>query len=337
MSFLKKIFTKEDSDIVDRPISLNSHHWIAKNFKLKKQMFSEKFTLTTGEQNPHTNWRLGVYTDGTKSMTLQVTNFDDLDLSVELSIVIKNSQNKIVCQKQVGQQKFADKYRSQIYETKIKCDDSAENNNDKLRDLDIVFQISINEFTATNPEDDHDDDDVGFIVDKASTDVIFKLNGHSYYAHQCVLTRQSAFFKKVLIDKSNPSIFEVREVSTEVFIEFLRFLYTGEVFNLDNLASQLSSTADKYGVIELEETCQKCILKNFMMRNPHVYDFELTYNDSKTVPSKVWKWMVKYSKDFLNEPQMERVFAEAEPLLACEMYANRCVHVLQMNNVYNLY
>lgn len=326
---LKKLFAKEEN--IQRTDNFNNYYWPVKSVKHKKTVFSNKFISTT--DGSETNWQLGMYTtEGSESMTLHITNFDDRDVSVEISLVIKNQLGKVVAEKTIVKQEFAKKYRRRIYETKIKTDPKV-----GLRNLSVFCKISVEDQTCKSSESREKLDD--FIRDETTSDVIFKVENRSFYAHQKVLSRRSEVFK-TMFQRTNHSVVEIRDVSAQVFLEFLRFMYTGEVrhFLSPRVATELLKVADKYGVSELRDVCQKLVIKNFMTSNPHLFDFELYHDDEKIdFKTKLWKWLVKVSRNILNEPHMERTFTESEPLLACEMYANRCVHLLQMNNCYNFY
>jgi hypothetical protein len=95
-------------------------------------------------------------------------------------------------------------------------------------------------------------------------DVIFEVEGKQIPAHRNILVSRSEYFRAMLSQnsafkesKSNTPIY-VGEITYEIFIQVLHFLYTGHV-DLSKfpyfVAVELMRAADKMNLVELEKVC----------------------------------------------------------------------------------
>jgi len=98
-------------------------------------------------------------------------------------------------------------------------------------------------------------------------------------------------------------------VSPIVLWEFLRFLYTGDIVNLDIRVEELFVVADKYDVPTLTDICEKRLMQKLSMKNAtrvltlaHEYDREelksraLAFIKSRNHHPVMWSKLVGNSK-----------------------------------------
>lgn len=101
---------------------------------------------------------------------------------------------------------------------------------------------------------------------KDFADVIISVDGVEYQALKAVLAARSsvfsAMFKTNGMQESVKNRIEITDISQNVLEEMLRYIYTGNVNNLHELADELFEAADKYDLDELKEMCL-----NFMSSN----------------------------------------------------------------------
>jgi speckle-type POZ protein len=63
-------------------------------------------------------------------------------------------------------------------------------------------------------------------------------------------------------DYKNSKEGEITEISKEAFKDFIKFIYTGEVENMEKHARELLIIADKYEVEDLKTRCSVYLLTN---------------------------------------------------------------------------
>jgi hypothetical protein len=103
------------------------------------------------------------------------------------------------------------------------------------------------------------------VNDEKTSDVVFKVEGHEFYAHRAFLANRSDVFKQMFYGNfketnvSNKLVIEIPEVSVNVFHEFLHYLYTGQLkLNAENFIA-IYLLADMYFLEELKTLCRNLI------------------------------------------------------------------------------
>lgn len=59
----------------------------------------------------------------------------------------------------------------------------------------------------------------------------------------------------------------ISDIDFDVLQELLRFIYCGSVSNLETVAIDLLSAADKYGFLDLKNICQEYLMEHFQVSN----------------------------------------------------------------------
>jgi speckle-type POZ protein len=100
---------------------------------------------------------------------------------------------------------------------------------------------------------------------KSFSDVVFDVKGRKFEAHKFILTTRSpvfqAMFQSDLVVKNIYSV-KIEDIEPEAFNEFLRFIYTDQVENLNEFAPLLLPFADKYMLDLLKAQCESSLSCN---------------------------------------------------------------------------
>ncbi|XP_002737156.1 BTB/POZ domain-containing protein 17-like [Saccoglossus kowalevskii] len=102
------------------------------------------------------------------------------------------------------------------------------------------------------------------------SDVTLHVEDTTYYAHKVFLANASDVFKVMLTsrdwqDSSKPDIYLDEPYATAtVFGEFLRYIYTGQIYINTDVAVSLLMLADKYNMVDLKKACQSFMERNFV-------------------------------------------------------------------------
>ena len=108
------------------------------------------------------------------------------------------------------------------------------------------------------------------LANNSLTDVILNIKGKELEAHKVILTTMSPVFEMMFNEgytEYRDSYVKVEEIDSDVFEEFLRFLYSGQVEHLDEMCFDLFAAADKYDVQPQREICIQHIGKIISVDN----------------------------------------------------------------------
>ena len=107
-------------------------------------------------------------------------------------------------------------------------------------------------------------------ADHTLTDVTLQVKGKFLKAHKLILAATSPVFKVMFQDgtkEQQSGQVNIEDIDTNVFEEFLRFIYTGDVRHLPEIAEDLLAVADKYQVQSLKYTCIAQMLESLSADN----------------------------------------------------------------------
>jgi len=102
------------------------------------------------------------------------------------------------------------------------------------------------------------------------SDFTFFVEKEEFPVHKALLAARSpVFFKMFTVDMQEKSgkMQEILDIGKEAFEEFLRFIYTGEVVNLEENVEDLLVLADRYEVSDLQKVCESNLLTNLNVSN----------------------------------------------------------------------
>ncbi|KAL6953831.1 hypothetical protein U1Q18_046961 [Sarracenia purpurea var. burkii] len=69
------------------------------------------------------------------------------------------------------------------------------------------------------------------------------------------------------MQESEKNRIDITDISENVMVEVLRYMYTGNVENLEELADDLFNAADKYDLGELKALCENILSNNLSIDN----------------------------------------------------------------------
>jgi BTB/POZ domain len=88
------------------------------------------------------------------------------------------------------------------------------------------------------------------------------------------------FTSELSENKNNKT--KIADTSKEVFEEFLRFIYTGEVKDIVTHVVDLLALSHKYEVVDLTEKCEAQLLKGLDESNAHdIFQYAHLFNCSQ--------------------------------------------------------
>ena len=137
---------------------------------------------------------------------------------------------------------------------------------------------------------------------KTSSDVTFHVRGREIGAHKSILVARSPVFAAMFQHptKENLSgVVEIPDIEPEVFQEFLRYIYTGQVplKRMDEVAAELLAAADKYLMKKLKKECEDHLIKRMTpdscIKVLAMDDAEQTSNLKKTAEDFARRYPVK--------------------------------------------
>ena len=105
----------------------------------------------------------------------------------------------------------------------------------------------------------------------SNADVTFKVKEEKFPAHKIILSARSKYFANMFKSEMTESVtneVEVTDIEPRVFKGMLEFLYSGKLpkDSLD-ISLELLVAADKYGLKELERTCEEVLCDNLNRNN----------------------------------------------------------------------
>ncbi|XP_043287592.1 BTB/POZ and MATH domain-containing protein 1-like [Venturia canescens] len=142
--------------------------------------------------------------------------------------------------------------------------------NDKTNQIEVKFSISkipeyhqsvLRQIPTTNVIRSSE----ALYEKKAFCDVTFVFDDKELPAHKVVLALRSEVFEAMFLSdmkEKDTSTVEIVDTKAEIFEEFLKYLYTGELNDLENKAEEMLLLADKYQVGELKDMCENFFLDN---------------------------------------------------------------------------
>ncbi|KAI1309103.1 Speckle-type POZ protein [Halotydeus destructor] len=102
------------------------------------------------------------------------------------------------------------------------------------------------------------------------TDVTLVASDGNVATHKTLLSVRSDVLRAMLVSElkeDSKNVIEMKETTKEVLVEFVKFLRTDTVDQLDTVASELYILADKYRVLRLKQICERYLAENVTRAN----------------------------------------------------------------------
>lgn len=144
--------------------------------------------------------------------------------------------------------------------------------------------------------------------DKEYSDVSFLVDGKSFKAHKCILARESpvfdAMFKTDMKEKQLNEVV-IEDIGSDVFEEMLRYVYVGEVNDIDLIAGDLLAAADKYAIDELKLRCGKSLIDNLSVDSAVESLVIADRYYMKQFKAKIIEFITSHSADIVKAPSFK--------------------------------
>ena len=101
-----------------------------------------------------------------------------------------------------------------------------------------------------------------FLQSKMFSDVKLLIGDQTYPAHKGILAISSPVFREKFTANESLTSLQLEDIEPIVFIEVLRFIYTGKILKLEEYASEIFKAADSYKILDLTTECKNNLTSN---------------------------------------------------------------------------
>ncbi|XP_008217289.1 speckle-type POZ protein-like A [Nasonia vitripennis] len=279
----------------------STYKWVIKNFctgckSVDDRLISSEFPIFNA--GVKTLWLLELYPKGSNDsskdyLSLFLYNLSKATITINVSFAILNAKNEVAFYKIFSKQSL-DKvswgypcFVSRDYvtnmENKILVDD----------ELTVICEILLNpikrkdtlKMEEENEDDEPETDDeteenknslrlLEFDTferliteeDKFSY-VTLKIGKQTWKAHKCVLAKRSSVLATMFQEDIKDSVVNIENVEPEVFMEFLRYVYSGKVNDIKEIAKELLILSEKYKLDTLFQICETTLSNDLDVSN----------------------------------------------------------------------
>lgn len=99
------------------------------------------------------------------------------------------------------------------------------------------------------------------------SDVKLVVDNQEFQVHRAILARLSPVFSNLFKQNLDKRVFNITDVNPVIFKEVLRFIYTGKVEHIDEIANKILPVADTYEIKLLAELCEIALCRNLNDEN----------------------------------------------------------------------
>jgi len=104
-------------------------------------------------------------------------------------------------------------------------------------------------------------------MNKDFSDVEIKCKGEIFYCHRMILAKRSPYFRGMLesgLEESQTQLIDLDHMDVDVLKAILKFIYGGEIGNLEINAVLLLEASNMFILEDLKDICEKYLLANYM-------------------------------------------------------------------------
>ncbi|XP_051168007.1 speckle-type POZ protein-like A [Leptopilina boulardi] len=134
-----------------------------------------------------------------------------------------------------------------------------------LQENELILFCKVEMFLKANIQHNQLQEDECFISEDKIKDVNLHVGNKTIHAHKSILTSKSTVFNKMFAIDMKESVtndVNVTDINYEVFVEVLRFMYTGKIEKSDELALEILNAAHFYQIEDLMIVCEEVLSKN---------------------------------------------------------------------------
>ncbi|XP_014214510.1 speckle-type POZ protein A-like [Copidosoma floridanum] len=163
-----------------------------------------------------------------------------------------------------------------------------------------------------------------FLKNQTLTDVTIITNNEKLRAHKIVLACRSpvflAMFDNDMLESRN-NVVEIKDFDSSVIIEMLRYMYTGEVENINDIADDLVRCADKYLISELKESCETYLANSLTLDNVLSRLCFANFHNCNDLKNKVCRFFATHKQEIIDHPNFKEL-SEEQPSLIIDLFCN---------------
>jgi len=156
------------------------------------------------------------------------------------------------------------------------------------------------------------------------SDVTVSAEGTRFKVHKGILAARSpvfaAMFGPQTLEGKNNRV-KITDISAEVLRKFLRFIYTDEVTDLDSMAIDLFSVADKYAVNRLKVMCEEALFKNICVESAADTYILASLHSSEELKAHTKDFICRHLAEVKQTPGWKSL-TDTHPQLVIDMFCN---------------
>jgi len=214
---------------------------------------------------------------------------------------------------------------------RIKCELAYET---KLTTFSGVYppeQLALSNETGTMTENFNQ-----LLNSKSLSDVIIDIQGQTFEAHKLVLAARSpvflAMFQTNLTEKQTNTL-TICDIEADTFSEVLRFIYTDQVEQLDEMASKLLSAADKYMLPLLKAKCEVSLSRNISVETSGNLLILAHRHSSLELKKKVLNFIRCHSDEVVETTGWQELLQLADPQLLRDISVAMMMNIPSTNSL----
>lgn len=139
------------------------------------------------------------------------------------------------------------------------------------------------------------------LFDTKYSDCEIICEGKKLHTNKSILASRSSTFKAMFennTSEESQSVVEIKDTKYHVFLEVLRFIYSGKVNKIETMVSDLLNAASQYSLEGLKLMCEDALLSRLDKNNAIDYLIKTSQNNCKSV-SIISDFIVNNSEDLV--------------------------------------
>lgn len=286
-----------------------------KSVESENLIYSPVFTVNS--DNREVKWQLHLLLENKEDSAVRVclTSLNEFDIKATSQLAIQKA-DKMTCK--VLTQPFEHLYTignrcsaiSPFINCNIlNCDEYLQNNHISFHCCISVKELSdLSKCQKSFNRLEEFDDFERLMLSGELSDFIITADKEDFYVHKCILMARSDVFKAMFENSilgNNQTRVEVNDIRPDVLTEFLRFIYTGKVYLIEEMVCELLYTAAKYSVGGLKIMCEETMCLNLSLNNALKYlELALIHNATKLKEGTI-KFIAQHAEDVCNKPELK--------------------------------
>jgi len=153
----------------------------------------------------------------------------------------------------------------------------------------------------------------------AFSDVTFKVEGKEFYAHKSILAARSPVFMRMFkadMREKADGVVVIRDISSSVFSQMLRYLYSGRCELTDLNTEDMLAVADKYDLSHLKQLCENHLSRRLRLENVGNTLLLADMYHSEQLKKQILAFTAAHFVDVIATEGFKELYTKAPALLA---------------------